>query len=122
MCCTLPEKATTMSCKHKTRSHPDVVLSPLASGGSSGGYPRTHLPKELANHLGVVYWWVQHAHSVLADPGDVQWLVTRAAKDDRSASPVGALLFKHKPAALPEQAHAYRASSESSKLLLLVLL
>ena len=59
------------------------------------------------------------AHSVLAEPGDVQWLVTRAAKDDRSASPVGALLFKNKSAAPPEQANAYRASSESSKTLLI---
>ena len=57
------------------------------------------------------------AHSVLAEPGDVQWLVTRAAKEERAASPTGVLLFKPKPAPVPDNANAYRASSESSKMM-----
>lgn len=58
---------------------------------------------------------VLQAHSVLAEPGDTQWLTVRAAKDDRSASPAGALLFKPKTILTLEAASAYRASSDSSK-------
>ena len=54
------------------------------------------------------------AHSVLAQPEDLQWLVTRAVKEERSAVPSGILLFK--PKTLP--AAEADASSESTEHLL----
>lgn len=58
---------------------------------------------------------LMQAHSVLAQPEDMQWLVTRAVKDDRSAAPSGILMFKAKAIPAAEADAAPKASSESSK-------